>query len=190
MKEREKKLLFVLIGVALLIVNIFLFTSYQASMKQKRSALSTGAGQLKQMKEELASWESQQEDLQWLQENPPTEGHHGKIGAELATYTEKSANRFQVNLKVRPSPQREDADESGAYRSSRVKVAASAMDRELYNWLADLQDPQKSRSVTFLRITPERDDQSRVDCVLEVTQWFSPVSDEAIEAEESEDKER
>ena len=91
---------------------------------------------------------------------------------------------------MRPSPQREDADESGAYRSSRVKVAASAMDRELYNWLADLQDPQKSRSVTFLRITPERDDQSRVDCVLEVTQWFSPVSDEAIEAEESEDKER
>jgi hypothetical protein len=52
------------------------------------------------------------------------------------------------------------------------------MDRELYRWLTDLQDPAKARSVTLLRISPQRDDATRVDCTLEVTQWFSPESEE------------
>jgi len=181
MKESEKKLIHVLIGAALIIVTLFLFTSYQAASKQKRNQLSKGAKQLEQMEKELAAWESQADDVQWLMNNPPAEGNHGKIGAELATYTEKSAARFKVELKVRPSPQREDPDASGSYRSARVKVEGSATDRELYGWLSDLQDPKKSRSVTSLSIVPQRDDPARVDCVLEVTQWFIPEIEESEE---------
>ena len=87
-------------------------------------------------------------------------------------------------LKVRPSPQLADADESGAYRSAKVKVEASATDRELYGWLTDLQDPRKSRSVTLLRISPQRDDPARVDCVLEVSQWFIPKIEEIAATDE------
>ena len=184
MKESEKKLIFVLIGAALFILTLFLFTSHQAAMKQKRSQLSKGAKQLEQMEKELVVWESQAEEVKWLEENSPAEGIHGTIRNELATYTEKSAARFQVVLKVRPSPQLADADESGAYRSAKVKVEASATDRELYGWLTDLQDPRKSRSVTLLRISPQRDDPARVDCVLEVSQWFIPKIEEIAATDE------
>ena len=58
------------------------------------------------------------------------------------------------------------------------------MDSQLYKWLSDLQEPRLSRSITFLRISPQRDDPTRVDCELEITQWFQPeMEQEPIVAE-------
>ncbi|MBT8038461.1 MAG: hypothetical protein KJO21_13055 [Verrucomicrobiae bacterium] len=160
-------------------MNIFLFTSYNAAKQQKEAMLTKGAKALKKMERELDEAESQRPDQEWLLENPPVVGTHGGVGAELATYTEKSALNNGVTLKKRPSPQREDTEEVGAYRSARVKVLGNASDRELYLWLTDLQAPQQSRSITQLRISPQRDDPARVDCELEVTQWFTPEIEEA-----------
>ncbi|MCP5536659.1 MAG: hypothetical protein H7A51_10565 [Akkermansiaceae bacterium] len=181
MNAREKKLVFILFGAAFVILNVFLFTSYNTAMQKKGNQLKQGEKDLKRMEKELSAWDSQAEDVNWLNENPPVEGTHGQIGAELATYTEKSADRYRVTMKKRPTPQREDPEETGAYRSARVKVQGNAMDRELYLWLTDLQDPKKGRSITFLRIWPQRDDPTRVDCEIEVTQWFTPkVEEEAV----------
>lgn len=178
MNDREKKLIFILFGAAFIIVNVFLYTSYRAKITQNKARLTEGAKDLKKMNKELDEADSQIDDVNWLTDNPPVEGTHGKVGAELATYTEKSALRFRVIIKKRPSPQREDTEEGGAYRSARVKVVGNAEDRALYQWLTDLQDPKKGRSITLLRIAPQRDDPTRVDCELEVTQWFMPEIDE------------
>lgn len=178
MNDREKKLIFILFGAAFLIVNVFLFTSYKAKMKQKEAVFNKGSKDLVKMNQELDAWDSQIDDVNWLYDNPPTEGTHGKVGAELAIYTKQSAERFRVDLKKGPSPQREDKEEAGAYRSARVKVTGNAMDKALYQWLTDLQAPKKGRSITFLRITPQRNDPTRVDCELEVTQWFTPEEEE------------
>jgi len=181
MNDREKKLIFILFGAAFVIVSVFLFTSYNTKMKQKEALFQKGSKELAKMNKELAEWDSQIDDVNWLNDNPPAEGTHGKVGAELATYTEKSGQRFRVTLKKRPSPQREDTEEIGVYRSARVKVIGNATDSEVYQWLTDLQDPKKSRSITLLRISPQRDDPARIDCELEVTQWFTPqIEEESI----------
>ena len=184
MNSREKTLLFVLFGVAFFVINIFLFTSFQSAMQKKRSQLDVGAKKLKLMEADLATWESKADDVEWLMNNQPVVGVHGNIGAELAAYTEKVANKHGVSLSKRPSPQRADTEETGAYRSARAKVVANAMDGQLYNWLVELQDPELNRAITFLRISPQRDDPTRVDCELEVTQWFRPeIEEESVVAE-------
>ena len=178
MNAREKNLVFLLFGVAFLVINIFLFTSFKAAMQKKRSQLDIGAKKLELMEQDLATWESKADDVEWLANNQPVVGVHGNIGAELAAYTEEVAKRHGVVLSKRPSPQRADTEEEGAYRSARAKVTANAMDNQLYKWLSDLQDPELSRSVTFLRISPQRDDPTRIDCELEITQWFRPEMEE------------
>ena len=132
------------------------------------------------MESDLATWESKADDVEWLMNNQPVVGVHGNIGAELAAYTEKVANKHGVSLSKRPSPQRADTEETGAYRSARAKVVANAMDGQLYKWLVELQDPELNRAITFLRISPQRDDPTRVDCELEVTQWFRPEIEEEL----------
>lgn len=186
MNKREKTLIAVLFGVAFFIVNIFLFTSYQAGMQKKRSQLNNGAKQLRQMDEDLAIWESQAQDVEWLSNNQPAEGVHGNIGADLVKETVTMAQRHGVILPSLPSPLPADNQEFGVYRSARVKVKANAMDEQLYKWLTDLQDPERSRSITSLRISPQRDDQTRVDCELEVAQWFTPKLEEELGDEVSE----
>lgn len=174
MTSREKNLILLLFGVAFLVINIFLFTSFNAAMQKKRSQLDIGAQKLDLMERDLATWESKADDVEWLANNQPVIGVHANIGAELAAFTEEAAKRHGVALSKRPSPQRADIEEAGAYRSALVKVTANAMDEQLYKWLTDLQDPALSRSVTFVRISPQRDDPSRIDCELEITQWFRP----------------
>ena len=178
MNQREKNLISLLFGVAFLLINIFLFSSFTAAMQKKRSQLDAGAKKLYLMEQDLASWESKAEEVEWLVNNQPVEGVHSNIGAELSAFTETVANRHGVILSKRPSPQRADTEEDGAYRSARAKVTANAMDDQLYKWLSDLQDPELSRSVTFLRISPQRDDPTRIDCELEITQWFRPEMEE------------
>lgn len=177
MNKREKTLITVLFSVAFFILNIFLFTSYQAGMQKKRSQLNNGTKQLKQMEADLAVWDSQAQDVEWLSNNQPGMGVHGNIGADLVKETVTVAQRHGVKLPALPSPLPADNEEFGVYQSARVKVKANAMDDQLYKWLTDLQDPERSRSITSLRISPQRDDQTRVDCELEVAQWFTPERD-------------
>jgi len=178
MSKREKNLIFILFGVAFLIINAFFYASYKQAMQAKRIDYNEGSKELDQIEKELAAWASQAEDAEWLNNNQPATGTHGKTVSDLATYTEQSAGRSQVQLKVRPTPQQEDAYEGGAYRSARVIVEGNAMDDQLIQWLTDLYDPANSRAVTFLRISPQRTDDTRVDCRLDVTQWYSPEADE------------
>ncbi|MBT8044738.1 MAG: hypothetical protein KJO79_07285, partial [Verrucomicrobiae bacterium] len=64
MNPREKKLLIFLFGAAFLIVNIFLFTSYNEAKQRKENQMKQGSKQLGQMNQELDDWESQAEDVE------------------------------------------------------------------------------------------------------------------------------
>lgn len=178
MSSREKKLIYILFGAAFLIVNLFLYTSYNSARTQKKAVLAKGASDIKQMEEDIKNADKLQEDMDWLRDSQPEEGIHNQMRSELLATVQKSAQKYGVVRKKGPLPLPEIADEFGAYRSARVEVLANARDRELYLWLTDLQDPKKSRSITSLRITPQRNDSERVDCKLEVTQWFIPKSED------------
>ncbi|MGJ8678331.1 MAG: hypothetical protein ACSHX0_12505 [Akkermansiaceae bacterium] len=182
MNEREKKLIILLFGAAFLILNVFLYLSYDSAMLLNKAALKRNNTEIERMRTALITAESQQEDIEWLNANPPAEGIHGQIGASLATLTEKSALRYGITIKKRPSPINEDLEEQGTYRTARVSVKGNAMDKNLYQWLVDLQSPNDHRSITFLHIEPQRDDPTRIDCEVEITQWFIPAEENSLSA--------
>ena len=181
MNDRERNLILVL-GVALFfVVNIFLYTSYQDAMKKNTALKKSNASKLVEIKQSLGGSDEKQANREWLDQYEPGEGSHGQIGAELATLTEKSGLKFGVTMKKRPSPTNKNEDELGNYSSATVKVVGNAMDRPIYSWMIDLQDPEKSRSITSIHIKQQRDDNTRIDCSLEITQWFQEALDEVEE---------
>lgn len=175
MNEREKKLIFVLIAAAFIIVNVFAWSMYSSGMKRMQVELQQGTKELKEKIGELDKAAERQDERDWLLDNPPIEGKHRTVGGDLATYTERSAARYGVTIKGSATQLGEDINESGTYRSAKVKVKANGMDAAVYRWLADLQDPGKSRSITRLYMAPRRDVPSQMDCELEITQWFFPA---------------
>lgn len=181
MNEREKKLIFLLFGAAFIIVNIFLFTSYTEAKQKKKTALQKNAAELDLKKKEIEASDERISEVDWLIEHEPKKGTHADVRADLVNFTEKSAQKKGVSLKRRPSPMPPIPDEAGRYNTARVEVFVNAADPELYSWIAELQNPEESRSVTFLRIKSLRDDPHRVDCELVLTQWFVPAGDEETE---------
>lgn len=183
MNEREKKLIFILIGAAFIIANLFVYTSYDSALQQKKTEFTKGENELKFKLIELEEASKRIDEVNWLNENMPAEGTHATVIAELVTFIDQSARKHKITLKKQPNPLRENPEEEGDFRSAIVTVLANSRDPELYRWLVELQDPQKARSITLLNITPQRDDATRIDCKLEITQWFSPLFEEDGNAE-------
>ena len=183
MNEREKKLLFMLLGAAFIIVNVFLYSSYSSGMQRMKSELNAAKTEYRDKTDELARADERASEREWLLEYQPKEGDHRGVGTALAKYTEDTARRYGVQMNRRPQQVRENLGETGVYRSATVKVMANGRDAEIVRWLTDLQDPRKSRSITRLEIEPEKNDktQTRMSCELEVTQWFSPAAEEDTE---------
>lgn len=183
MNEREKKLSILLFGAVFIIVNLFAYTSYTGAMQKKQALLKKGEAELDLKLRELEEASQHFDEVEWLANNMPAEGSHASIRAELATFTEQSAKKHRLTVKKRPSPLRENPDEAGEFRSAIVKAQVNCRDAELYRWLCELQNPKLARSITFLRISPQRDDATRIDCELEVTQWFRPAEDDSAATE-------
>lgn len=181
MNDREKKLTFILVAAVLIIGTMFLYTSYSAKMKKNRATYKRNAEEISRMEKELDEAASRSDEMDWLAEYPPIESTHGKVASDLAGFTEKSALRSGVTIGKRPRPMDEDVNEFGAYRSAVIRVTASAADAQLYHWLVDLQSPNDARSITSLKIIPKRTDDTKMDCELEVTQWYSPLSESSTD---------
>jgi len=177
MNEREKKLIFILFGAAFLIVNIFLFTSYTAAKQKKEMQLKKNADELVLKERQIKESDERIGEMNWLIDHAPKGGTHSDVRAELVNFTEQSARRSGVTAKSRPVPLPENFEEVGVYRTAKVKVLVNARDPELYRWLIELQNPEKSRSITKLNIRPQRDKPERIDCELELTQWFLPAAE-------------
>jgi len=180
MNDREKKLTFMLLTAILLIGTAFLYTSYDAAKKKNMATFTRNTEELERMKNDLFEAEDKIDNEEWLSKNPPIESSFGAVSAELASFIEKSAVKNGVSIKKRPSPVNADPEEFGAYRSAVVIVTGNAVDSQLYRWLVDIQSPDDHRSITLLRISPQRDDNTKADCQLEVSQWFSPLVDETV----------
>jgi len=178
MNDREKKLIFILFGAAFLIVNIFLFTSFNAAKQKKEMELAKGEKELALKKQQILESNDRMAEMDWLIDHSPREGTHAAVRADLVTFVQQTAQRNNLTLKKPPVPVKENPDATGAYHIAQVKILVNARDAELMRWLTELQNPEKSRSVTFLRISPQRDDPTRVDCELEVTQWFAPAGED------------
>ncbi len=181
MSQREKKLIFILFGAAFFIVNIFLFTSYTEAKQKKQVQLKTSTQELALKKQQILDFSDRMDESDWLNKYEPKAGTHADIRADLVNFVERGARNAGVSPKKRPMPLAQDPDEGGRYGTARVEMIVSGEDAKLYRFLTELQNPEQSRSITFLRIKPQRDDPTRVDCELILTQWFSFASDELPE---------
>lgn len=178
MNAREKKLILILLGAGFIVANFFAYSMYESALQKKKVLLKNGADELKMKRNLLDESSKHLDEVDWLFDHMPSEGTHSSICADLVTFTEQSATKHRVVLKKRPRARREDPEEQGEFRTAIVEVQVNAQDPELYRWLVELQNPLKAQAITRLRITPQRDDKERIDCHVEITQWFIPISED------------
>ncbi|MGB0992411.1 MAG: hypothetical protein ACPG32_08075 [Akkermansiaceae bacterium] len=185
MNDREKKLIFLLLGVAFVLATVFAYTTFTSVMQKKKSAMAKNKTKIEEINANIDAAYDRQEEMEWYDNNQPVEGTFLEVQAKLHKFvTQSMGSKVEKKSIVAQSA---DSELSGGYQKTTMKVLVSAYDPDLYRWICTLQSPKDFRSVTYIKIEPQRNDKTRVDCELNITQWFIPKSsdDNAEDATET-----
>jgi hypothetical protein len=184
MKTREKRLL-ILFGLVLFaMLNVYGYSLYTEKMKTLDSQIgdegneilgrpATGLiGEIQQAEDNLAERDSKEREMAWLAKTEPAPQDGGAVQSALQQFVTQQATAMGLETdrpKILPN------DESGVHFHRAIfEIKVTGKESGLYRWLVQIQDPNALRAVTSMRLNPNREDDTLIDAVVRVQQWYVP----------------
>ncbi len=177
MSPREKKLLifFALGGFAIL--NLLGYKYYAGQKTAIEGANVQALNKLKAAEMISNSREEVAPVMEWINARQPRPSDFQIVQSTLQEFAEKEASNSGLTLK---SQKLLETDKTGAnYHRAKVQITLSGTEQALYRWFDRLNDIEKFRAVTFIRLAPNKDDDTKIDCTAIAEQWFVPASPES-----------
>ncbi len=174
MNEREKRLVILLGGTALVIVILALWFKVYEPMKNKaRKQIIASEATLKNANIFLEMRDQYADEIDWLEKHQPKTAPRQDIEASLQRFAQTEALRN--GLKAKPRGQRilpSIQDPALTYGRARVEQNVTGREDALYRWLYRLHSPSEFRAITNLKLTPDREDDTLIDCKVVIEEWF------------------
>ena len=173
MSAREKNLLTLLLVAGFLILNFFLFTIYSEKKTTFESDLNAAKTSLQQAIVFSESSEQLAEEMEWLASNEPDPASYQDIQTQLQQFAESQARNLGLTIKSQePLP----TDESGTnYHRAQVRINLTGQEEALYKWFDAINDPRAFRTTYQIRMNPNGQDDTLIDCSATLSQWFPPA---------------
>lgn len=182
--EREKKLLILLGIVAFGFANVFLYDWYAGKRKNLKGVLDAAKAEVELSKASLSMRDDNpeiREDMEWLEKFGPKPGEHRDVQDKLMEDVQKYASQMGLSIKGAPVQIDPKEEEVGDYAVAKVEFKVNASEKNFYNWLVRFQQPARSRGISQLTVTPQRDDNTRIDCTVVFQEWFQPQVEGQLE---------
>jgi len=180
MKRRESILLILFFGTLLVLGGFLGFDAWNTKMAQMRGE-----------RDELQIQAELQEDFlerygdelrakeRWLAENAGSSMPSDEASTRLLNLANATAGALGLSLSdARFLPPGVDR----RYHTARLAANVNGSEESVYRWLAEFHDPTALRAVETLRIRPDRDDISIVNCEVTLALWYLPTEEERLEA--------
>ena len=173
MSPREKKLLLFFAAAGFLVLNFLGFNflnakrvSYERQRDQARQALATA---------EMfrASREQVMDEMDWLDSHEPEPAANQDVQTKLQQLCEREAKTAGLTIKTQ-KPLPSDTTEGRHYHRAKMQIQVSGTEQSLYRWFDRLNIPEQLRMATNIRISPVKEDDTKVDCTAVIEQWFVP----------------
>jgi hypothetical protein len=193
MNDREKKLVVMLGATAFAIVNLALYFKLYEPMRNKaRKDIVASQATLKNADIFLDMRDQYADEIDWLEKHQPKTAPPQEIDASLQRFAQSESLRN--GLKTKPRGQRilpSIQDPGLIFARSRVEQNVTGREDALYRWLYRLQTPSEFRAITALRLAPDREDDTLIDCKVVVEEWFidqDPMAQPATQTPEKPEK--
>lgn len=173
MSPREKKLIlfFALAGFAVLnFLAIGFFKTKRADVdRQKAEALV----KLESAKNFSASREQVTDQMEWLAQHEPEPAANQDVQTKLQKFSETEAKNLGLTIKSqKPLP----TDATGKhYHRAKLEITVTGSEESLYRWFDRLNVPDQFRIASRVRLSPNTQDDTKIDCTATVEQWFVPA---------------
>jgi hypothetical protein len=173
MSDREKKLLALFLVAGFLIINFFLYTLYVQKKTLYANDLDAAKVRLQQAIVFSESSSLLAEQMEWLAQNEPEPATYQETQNALQNFAETQARNFGLTIR---SQELLPTDESGVhYHRAQVKMNLSGKEEDLYKWFDAINDPAAFRTTYQIRMTPNGQDDTLIDCSATLSQWFPPA---------------
>jgi hypothetical protein len=174
MSSREKKLLALLLFAGFVILNFFAFTSYSQAKARFTTDLDSAKSKLQQAISISESSEEYAGEMEWLATHEPEPAAYQDVQTKLQQFAESQARNLGLNIK---SQELLPTDESGVYYNRvQVKINLTGKEIDLYKWFDLINDPAAFRTAYQIRMTPNGQDDTLIDCSATLSQWFPPAT--------------
>ncbi|MBB5352257.1 type II secretory pathway component PulM [Haloferula luteola] len=172
MNDREKKLLIGL-GVALFgVANLGAFKYFETTQKKVVKQIQQHEQTLEIAQFAREQSNAVQGEIEWLEKNQKDPKEAELVPSELEKFVTGRAAAAGLTL---TRPKILDNRTDGAFfERARFQISVSGKEEALYRWLTELQSPKDFRAITALRLSPNREDDTLIDAVVQVEEWFQP----------------
>lgn len=176
MSSREKKLLTLLL-LAVLVVGVLLLYKrvYEPRYQQAKLKLTNAEQQIQNANAVSQSKDLVEAEQNWLSENEPAPESQQKAQSDLQNFCEQTTKRFGLEVKSETLLEAVTPLDN-FYHRVRIDLLVSGKEKEFYNWLVTLDNPEIFQRVTSLRLNPNKSDNTLIEAKVVVDKWFTPTS--------------
>jgi hypothetical protein len=173
MSQREKKLLIIAAVVIALLGCFWVVNFYQkktisikAEKRNLQDEVALSEGLLK-VKEQIS------DEMNWLQAHEPKAESGEQVPARLQEFCATEASNASMTIKSQKIlPNIED---SPRYHRAIVDFTITGKEQMLYQWFDRIHSPDDFRVINSITMTPNREDDTQIDCAVAVEQWYVPI---------------
>jgi hypothetical protein len=174
MSPREKKLLIFFASAGFIVLNFLGFGFYQTQRAEVERARDQARQQLDTAEMYRASREQVNDQMEWLASHEPDPASNQDVQVQLESLCKKEAQSAGLTIKnQRLLPT--DASEGRHYHRAKIQITVTGTEQALYRWFDRLNMPDQLRAATYIRLSPNQQDDTVIDCTATVEQWFVPM---------------
>jgi hypothetical protein len=173
MSDREKNLL-LFFGVAgFIILNFLAFNFAMSKRAAVNSQRSDAQSQLALADVARQSSDEVADEMEWLAKHEPEPAASQDVQNKLLQFSSTEATQVALTVKTsKPLPV--DQTLGKTYHRAKFQFVVTGTEEALYRWFDRLNDPTALRAVTQILLSPNKQDDTKIDCTATVEQWFIP----------------
>lgn len=174
MSAREKKLLIFFATAGFLVLNFLGFNLFQSKSQQVKRGLAEASLQLNTAEVIQASREQVSGEMEWLAGIQPEPAASQDVQTKLQQFCQVEAEKAGLTVKTQkllPS----SAGEGAHFHRVKSQFNVTGTEEALYTWFDRLNVPDQLRIATSIRLSPDKEDDTKIDCTAIVEQWFVPL---------------
>lgn len=173
MSPREKKLLIFFAAAGFLVLNflaIGVFKTKRLEVESQRNQAQVKLGTAEMFR---ASREQVVDEMEWLAQHEPEPAANQDIQTQLQQLCEREARTAGLTIKTQ---QPLSTDTTGVhYHRAKIQLTVNGEEKALYQWFDRLNIPEQFRIASSIRISPNKEDDTKIDCTATIEQWFVPI---------------
>ena len=175
MSPREKKLLTFFAVGGFLVINLLGFNFFSRLRIDIRGKHSKAVTELKQADMIRASREEVESQMDWLDKHEPQPSEYQPVQTALQELAAKEVTAVGLTLKDKGQKFLPTDQSHPYFHRAKVQFTVIGPERSLYTWFDHLNTPDSLRCVTYIRLSPNKEDDTLIECIAIVEQWFVPV---------------